>query len=544
MGLSTSYSKAESDIQLTRLKQLFGSGLHEKPLKISDPTPTALGGYVLSDVGTYSFGTTEPGKWNVGFLSTSGWEIVDIDLSNNLQLDVSDGALAYNTFLEVAGVPANPSVTVYDGDDFTVTGGYGDEGNGVMTWHPDYTGSRSTSKIYVSQGGIIEVTSMTNNVSLPIKIPILTVLDTDQSTILDFVIVDVANTIQTRSYTASQNCYVVASVANVSYLSQCELSIQTFAGFSEPTKILTAENYTDFLVEKTLKERIVNGDTPSEVQGLTSQRNEANIIQFKGETLFLWSEGWNNSVIKVGDYNVDTNTVSNITTAIDSTISGISAPIFKCPTTFVLNQKVYLVISVWNPDYCVLYESSDGRNFTEVSRTLANISGFSTFGNHWIIPEKINDYYYWYIEGNVAGTWQMKLLRSTQINTGWEVVGTVQGLSGTTGAKGGPCVYYQNGKFKMVYHYGPTSGNLPTYIAYAEADVNDPLYFKPFYLPLLSITHTPFGNLTDQFADPELCEIDGKTYLFCSVVDNTTPRATIYRWECDGRLFDILNSKI
>lgn len=81
MGLSTSYSKAESDIQLSKLKQLFGSGLHDKPLKISDPTPTALGGYVLSDVGTYSFGTTEPGKWNVGFLSTSGWEIVDIELN-------------------------------------------------------------------------------------------------------------------------------------------------------------------------------------------------------------------------------------------------------------------------------------------------------------------------------------------------------------------------------------------------------------------------------------------------------------------------------
>ena len=83
MGLSTSYSKAESDIQLSKLKQLFGSGLHDKPLKISDPTPTALGGYVLSDVGNYSFGTTEAGKWNVGFLSTSGWEIIAVQIGSS-----------------------------------------------------------------------------------------------------------------------------------------------------------------------------------------------------------------------------------------------------------------------------------------------------------------------------------------------------------------------------------------------------------------------------------------------------------------------------
>ena len=96
----------------------------------------------------------------------------------------------------------------------------------------------------------------------------------------------------------------------------------------------------------------------------------------------------------------------------------------------------------------------------------------------------------------------------------------------------------------MIYHFGPGSSNLPTYIAYAEANVNDPLYFKPLYYPLMAIENKPWGSLTDQYADPELCEIDGKTYLFCSVVDNTTPRATIYRWECNGRLSDILNSRI
>jgi hypothetical protein len=80
MGLSTSYSKAETENKLQNLKKLFGSGLHEKPLKITDPTPTQVGGYVLSDVGNYSFGTTLPNKWNVAFLSASGWEIVSLSI--------------------------------------------------------------------------------------------------------------------------------------------------------------------------------------------------------------------------------------------------------------------------------------------------------------------------------------------------------------------------------------------------------------------------------------------------------------------------------
>ncbi len=81
MGLSTSYSKAETEIQLYKLKQLFGSGIHDKPLKITDPIPTDFGGYVLKDIGSYSFGiTTEPGKYNVAFLSQSGWELIAIDM--------------------------------------------------------------------------------------------------------------------------------------------------------------------------------------------------------------------------------------------------------------------------------------------------------------------------------------------------------------------------------------------------------------------------------------------------------------------------------
>ena len=68
-----------SDADKVKLASL-GLGIYAKPLHITDPVPTAYGGYVLADVGTYSFGTTLANKYNVGFLSPSGWEIVSIDM--------------------------------------------------------------------------------------------------------------------------------------------------------------------------------------------------------------------------------------------------------------------------------------------------------------------------------------------------------------------------------------------------------------------------------------------------------------------------------
>lgn len=324
-------------------------------------------------------------------------------------------------------------------------------------------------------------------------------------------------------------------------------SVYVFEGKMYKSSGLQSKTLED-LRGRTLRDRILNGDTPIEVQGLQSQRQEVNLLKFKGKNLFYWSEGWNVSVIKVGDYDIETNTVTNATTIVSKEITGLTSPIYKCPTAFVCNQKVYLVVTAWQPNYCLMYESNDGKNFTLVSNTLANVAGFGgNFGNHWVVPQKIDGYYYWFIEGLTQefGIWQMKLLKSQSITSGWELVGIINGLSSGTGAKGGPCVYFQDGKFKMIYHYSPVSGsNIPTFIAYAEADINDPLNFTQLYNPLTAIIHKPFGNMTDQYADPELCEIDGRTFLFCSVVDNTTPRSIVYRWECDGRLSDILNSKI
>lgn len=138
MGLSTSYSKAETDIKLTRIKQAFGSGINPKPLKIGDPIPTEYGGYILADLGDYGFGIAEPDKWNVAFLSAVGWEIVDVPL--NLNLDIPGGAASYES---VQNLYSN----VKESDDFDVSSFTIPVGSG---------GYFSTPFINVSQGELVK----------------------------------------------------------------------------------------------------------------------------------------------------------------------------------------------------------------------------------------------------------------------------------------------------------------------------------------------------------------------------------------------------
>lgn len=329
-----------------------------------------------------------------------------------------------------------------------------------------------------------------------------------------------------------------------------DTSLMTFKGnFDDgPTDEIGSTVIDALRKGKTMKERIISNDTPEIVKGITGTRQEVNVIKFKGKTLMYYGKGWVDENIYVADYNIGTNTATNNQVIINATVTGVPSQTFKCPTAFVAEGKVYLVFSVSTPQvYCMMYESTDGYNFTESSRTLANVSGFNTslFGNHYIIPNKIDGYYYWFIEGtNSSGVWEMKLMKSQNITTGWSVVGIISGLSQSTGAKGGPCVFYHNGRFKMFYHYSPNNTNLPTWIAYAEADINDPLNFTPYYMPLTTIVHRPWGNSTDQYADPEIHEIDGRTFLFCSIVNNSAGLSELWRWECEGRLYDILNSRI
>lgn len=469
------------------------------------------------------------------------------DFTPEIDLDVTGGAVGYDGFIEmIKTTNASTPDLELDGDDFTIVGTYGDN-DANMTFHSEYDTGRTTGKIFVDKGDIIEITSMTNNVNLPTKIPVLVVFGLNQTTILESLANTASNTIQTQTFTASQDCYVVGVVAHHSYLPQVKLKV-TKPTFTIPTKLLTDENFTDYVKTKTIKERIINGDTPDLLKGISGTRQEITLLKYKDKNLIYYGKGWGDEQIYVADYNIDTNTASNEQVIINASTTGINATNFKCPTAFVCENKVYLVFSANAPQtVCALYESTNGKTFTQVSTTIANVTGFhnTRFGNHYIVPYRIDGFYYWFIEGvGPDGWWIMKLMKSQSITSGWQDMGEITGLSPTNGARGGACVHYQDGKFKMIYHYSPVFSNLPTYIGYAEADFNNPLYFKQLYAPVTPITKIPWPGLTDQFADPDLVEIDGRTFLFCSVVNNSQGLSEIWRWECDGRLSDILNSKI
>ena len=53
MGLSTTYTKVETDYLLQKLESELASGLIGS-LKITDTAPTTQGLYILSDIGTYT----------------------------------------------------------------------------------------------------------------------------------------------------------------------------------------------------------------------------------------------------------------------------------------------------------------------------------------------------------------------------------------------------------------------------------------------------------------------------------------------------------
>jgi|GEM_PF-3743992 len=307
-----------------------------------------------------------------------------------------------------------------------------------------------------------------------------------------------------------------------------------------------------------LRDAIVNGDNGEEVKGLIGDNQEVTVIKFKGKVFFYATQRDGHSTsetperIVLYDYDTTTNTVSNMRVIIDKDTVGVtSRQQVKCSYMFIYDNIMYAIVTCWHPNYCALLKSEDGENFTLISNTIVdNISGFKNtqYGNHCIIPYKVNDYFYWYIEGASSG-WQTKLLRSKDIESGWELVGNVEGLAPTGGTASGPKAFFKDGLIKMFYHYGP-NGDLPTYLAYAEADANDPLNFKAYYRPLLNLTnYKDVWENIDQLADIEITEIDTQTYMFASLNDNSGnyggTATTVYRWVCTkGRLSNILNLPI
>jgi lysophospholipase L1-like esterase len=81
-GLSTTYTKTETDYLLQKLESELVSGL-KGDLKITDTAPTAQGLYILSDVGTYTnLGglVTTAGKLNFASFDGTSWSLIAIDI--------------------------------------------------------------------------------------------------------------------------------------------------------------------------------------------------------------------------------------------------------------------------------------------------------------------------------------------------------------------------------------------------------------------------------------------------------------------------------
>ena len=82
MGLSTTYTKVETDYKLQELQKLSLSGI-KGSLKITDTAPTVQGLYILSDVGTYTnIGglVTTTGKINYAYFDGTTWSLIATDL--------------------------------------------------------------------------------------------------------------------------------------------------------------------------------------------------------------------------------------------------------------------------------------------------------------------------------------------------------------------------------------------------------------------------------------------------------------------------------
>ena len=82
MGLSTTYTKVETDYLLQKLESELVSGLKGK-LAISDTAPTTQGLYILSDIGIYTnlggLMTTE-GKMNYAYFDGTTWSKIEVEL--------------------------------------------------------------------------------------------------------------------------------------------------------------------------------------------------------------------------------------------------------------------------------------------------------------------------------------------------------------------------------------------------------------------------------------------------------------------------------
>lgn len=138
-------------------------------------------------------------------------------------------------------------------------------------------------------------------------------------------------------------------------------------------------------------------------------------------------------------------------------------------------------------------------------------------------PVLVGGKYYALVEAFDTGDyWRMYVAESASISSGWTVTHDLTTAQVVSGAMyGGAWAMYINGVFHFAYHYGSQSGDLPTLIAYATS-VDDLATAQIREAPFAFYNPYPYGDETDQSADPWFVEIDGESYLFYEICANFT----------------------
>ena len=162
MGLSTTYTKVETDYKLQELQKFIASGI-KGTLKTTDTAPTTQGLYILSDVGTYTnLGgiVTTADKLNYAYFNGTTWSLIAVDLPQPIVNNYTNNN-TYNLDPE----QIVPSEALYNNPEETLAGDIikrVDKNTGenvnyreTTTWHDGsaMTDAKVDGAIYIKRNG-------------------------------------------------------------------------------------------------------------------------------------------------------------------------------------------------------------------------------------------------------------------------------------------------------------------------------------------------------------------------------------------------------
>ena len=123
MGLSTTYTKTETDFLIQQLEKKTASG-YKGDLSKTDATPTSVGFYGLLETGVYTnLGgiDAQSGKLNFASFDGTTWSLIAIEINSNILYQDAQYFPNGNVVLNDLGQVVSCSVKWADGTDGTLT---------------------------------------------------------------------------------------------------------------------------------------------------------------------------------------------------------------------------------------------------------------------------------------------------------------------------------------------------------------------------------------------------------------------------------------